>query len=206
VIEVRAVNDLPTSADDAYTVSKDMPLLIEAPGVLQNDSDLDGDQLASLKTGDVSHGTLALQPDGFFLYIPDEDFNGEDSFTYKASDATGESSEAIATVTVTPVDEPAPPNTRPTITGMTPDPGSRVRSHTPTIKATIHDDQTNLSKQNIRLWVSGKRVEDFSYDRASDRLSYECPKLDGGRHKVLILVRDGDGLSASRFWGFVVRR
>jgi hypothetical protein len=56
---------------------------------------------------------------------------------------------------------------------MTPEQGSLVRGRTPTIRSTIHDDQTNLSKQNIRLWVAGKRVENISYDRASDRLSYE---------------------------------
>ena len=206
IIQIRAVNDLPTAADDAYTVSEDTPLLIDAPGLLENDTDVDGDPLASVKTGNTSHGTLALQPDGFFLYLPDEDFNGEDSFTYEVSDPAGEKDEATVAITVSPVDEPVPPNTRPTITGMTPDPGSLVRSHTPTIRARVHDDQTNLSKENIRLWVDGKRVERFSYDRASDRLSYECPKLDGGRHKVLIVAKDGKGLSTGRFWGFVVRR
>jgi VCBS repeat-containing protein len=206
IIQIRAVNDKPAAADDAYTVSEDAPLVIEAPGILENDTDVDGDTLASVKIGNTSHGALALQPDGFFLYLPGEDFNGEDSFTYETKDPAGESDEATVTITVTPVDEPAPPNTRPTITGMTPEPGSSVRGRTPTIKATVHDDQTNLSKENIRMWVAGKRVERFSYDRASDRLSYECPRLDGGRHKVLILVRDGNGLSASRFWGFVVRR
>jgi VCBS repeat-containing protein len=206
LIEVRTVNDLPTSSDDAYTVSEDTPLVIEAPGILDNDADVDGDQLAPIKTGNVSHGTLALQPDGFFLYIPDEDFNGEDNFTYKTSDSTGESGEATVTITVTPVDEPAPLNTRPTITDTNPAPGSLVRGPVPTIKATIHDDETNLSKENIKLWVDGKRVEAFSYDRATDRLSYKKANLDNGRHRVLIVAKDGKGLSASRLWGFVIRR
>lgn len=142
--------------------------------------------LTSDKPGLFS-GQPTLSPDGTLPYTPAE--NGQ----------------ATVTMTVAPVDEPLPPITRPTITRMTPERGSMVRGHTPTIRATVHDDQTNFSKEDIQLWIDGKKVKAFSYDRASGRLSYECPKLDG-RHKVLILARNGDGLSASRFWGLVVRR
>ncbi len=32
------------------------------------------------------HGTLTLNADGSFSYTPDANFNGTDSFTYKAND------------------------------------------------------------------------------------------------------------------------
>lgn len=71
----------------------------------------------------------------------------------------------------------------------------------------MRDAQTNLSRKNIGLWVDGKRVRAFSYDRATDRLS-SVPKrrMNPGRHTVLIVVRDGKGLSESRFWSFSVRK
>ena len=55
--------------------------------------------------------------------------------------------------------------------------------------------------------MDGKRVEGFSYERTTHKLSYTTTRLDRGRHTVLIVARDGQGLSANRFWGFrVVKR
>lgn len=107
----------------------------------------------------------------------------------------------------TPAPRPEPANTAPGIKILSPEPGSKIRDRTPTIRATIHDAQTDLAKKNIRLWVDGKRVEGFTYDRTRNRLSYTAKKLSHGRHTVLIVACDGKGLSASKFWGFrVVRR
>ena len=55
-------------------------------GVLGNDTDADADKLtATLVTG-VLHGTLSLNADGSFAYVPTAGFSGTDSFTYKVSD------------------------------------------------------------------------------------------------------------------------
>jgi len=48
---------------------------------------------------DVSDGTLTLNADGSFDYIPNLDFTGSDSFTYFANDGTADSAVA-ATVTI----------------------------------------------------------------------------------------------------------
>ena len=59
-----------------------------APGVLANDTDVDGNPLtAALVTG-PAHGTLALNANGSFTYTPTANYNGADSFTYTASDGT----------------------------------------------------------------------------------------------------------------------
>jgi VCBS repeat-containing protein len=42
---------------------------------------------------------VALRSDGSFLYVPAGNFNGSDSFTYKARD--GQLDSALATVTIT---------------------------------------------------------------------------------------------------------
>jgi hypothetical protein len=49
-------------------------------------------------------------------------------------------------------------------------------------------------------------VDRFSYDPSTERLSYRTPRLEPGRHRVLILARDGEGLTATRLWNFRVRR
>jgi hypothetical protein len=104
-ITVTPVNDAPVAVDDEYTVAEKETLTIDAPGVLGNDSDVDGDALSAILVDTVSNGTLTPNANGSFTYIPDEYFNGMDSFTYKASDGELESELAVVTITVTPVND-----------------------------------------------------------------------------------------------------
>ena len=97
-ITVTSVNDAPVASDDAYFGNEDEALNVSAPGVLANDSDVDGDALTEILVSDVSHGTLTLNADGSFTYTPATDYNGTDSFTYKAND--GELDSNVATVSI----------------------------------------------------------------------------------------------------------
>jgi VCBS repeat-containing protein len=96
-ITVDAVNDAPVALDDGYAPTEDEPFTIGAPGVLVNDTDVEGDGLAAALVSDVSSGTLALAADGSFTYTPTADFTGVDSFTYRVSDSDPGS---VATVTL----------------------------------------------------------------------------------------------------------
>lgn len=89
----------PVAADDSYATAENAVLTIDAPGVLGNDSDPDGDPLAAVLVDSPSNGLLTLNPDGSFVYVPGRDFFGTDSFTYEADD--GQLSSNMATVTVT---------------------------------------------------------------------------------------------------------
>ncbi|HEU0010964.1 MAG TPA: Ig-like domain-containing protein, partial [Verrucomicrobiae bacterium] len=104
-ITVRPVNDPPVSADDAYATDEDTALIIAAPGVLANDSDLDGDTLTAAVVTGPSHGTLTLNGDGSFAYTPAANYHGPDSFTYRASDGSADAT-AAASITVRPVNDP----------------------------------------------------------------------------------------------------
>ena len=97
---VTAVNDAPVAVDDAYNVDENTTLTVDAPGVLGNDSDPDGDALTAVLVDDVSNGTLTLNADGSFTYTPDADFNGTDNFTYKANDGSLDSNVATVTISV----------------------------------------------------------------------------------------------------------
>ena len=99
-ITVTSVNDNPQANDDFYSVDEDGSLTVNvANGVLANDTDGDGDTLTATKVTNPAHGTLVFNADGSFTYVPDADFHGVDSFTYRASDITD--LEDIATVTIT---------------------------------------------------------------------------------------------------------
>jgi hypothetical protein len=61
---VNSVNDLPTAADDDYDTDEDTALVIDIPGVLGNDSDIDGDTLTAVISGGPAHGSVTLNADG----------------------------------------------------------------------------------------------------------------------------------------------
>ena len=106
-LNVTPVNDAPVAVTDTYRTNEDTALVIAAKdGVLANDSDVDtGDVLrAQLQTG-PAHGTLTLEPDGSFKYVPTANYNGPDSFTYWAVDAAGEKSLATVNITVKAVND-----------------------------------------------------------------------------------------------------
>jgi VCBS repeat-containing protein len=104
-ITVTAVNDAPTGGADSYTLAEDTSLVVEAPGVLLNDTDVEGDSLSAIPVGGPSHGTLTLNADGSFSYTPAANFNGTDTFTYRANDGAADSALVTVTLTVTPVND-----------------------------------------------------------------------------------------------------
>lgn len=89
-------NNPPIAAGDSYSTPEGTVLEVSTPGVLANDSDLDGDALYVSVDTEPVNGTLMLYPDGSFTYTPGVGFTGTDSYTYEACD-----SDACSTATVT---------------------------------------------------------------------------------------------------------
>lgn len=104
-ITVNPVNDAPVAVQDAFMTDEDVMLAVAAPGVLTNDSDVDGDTLRAILVSDVSNGTLSLSTNGAFTYVPGADFNGTDSFTYHAHDGALSSATAAVTITVNAIND-----------------------------------------------------------------------------------------------------
>ncbi|MCP4191799.1 MAG: tandem-95 repeat protein [Planctomycetaceae bacterium] len=83
-------NSPPLALDDDYEMLEDSFLFVGGDsGVLANDSDADGDALTTRVDRLPLHGTLGLNADGSFLYDPDADFFGVDTFAYRAVDFRG---------------------------------------------------------------------------------------------------------------------
>jgi CSLREA domain-containing protein len=87
-ITVVAVNDAPVALGETYTFTQGtaVSLVIAAPGVLENDQDVEGDALSAALLSGPAHGSLALHADGSFEYTPEPTYNGPDSFSYAADD------------------------------------------------------------------------------------------------------------------------
>ena len=99
-ITVQCANDAPVSLDDSYAGTQDTLLSVVAPGVLDNDSDVENDTLEAILDVDAQHGVLSLNADGSFSYTPDGGFCGSDSFSYHANDGSDDSATANVTLTI----------------------------------------------------------------------------------------------------------
>lgn len=104
-ISITALNDLPVSVSDSYSTNEDVTLNVVAPGVLTNDSDPDSVNITAVLVSNVSHGALTLNSNGSFSYTPVANYNGLDSFTYKATDGESDSNTTTVTITINPVND-----------------------------------------------------------------------------------------------------
>ena len=87
-VTVTPVNDAPVAVGDSFSTPVDSTLVVSAPGVLVNDSDVDGDAITAQLVAGATNGSVALAANGSFSYAPNAAFTGTDSFTYRASDGT----------------------------------------------------------------------------------------------------------------------
>lgn len=102
-VTVGAINDPPVGADGAISVTEDVAF----DGRLPVASDPDGDRLTYGLGRAPAHGTLSINPDGTYRFVPDRNFNGSDSFTYVVSDGTATSSYTITIAVAAVNDAPA---------------------------------------------------------------------------------------------------
>ncbi|MEK6807960.1 MAG: putative S-layer protein [Nanoarchaeota archaeon] len=98
---------VPVATNDAYNTNEDVQLVVVAAnGVLANDTDADaGAVLTAVKVTDPAHGAVMLNADSSFTYTPAANYNGADSFTYKANDSADDSNVATVTITITAVND-----------------------------------------------------------------------------------------------------
>ena len=60
LVSTTLLENPPVAVDDTYSTNQDTQLIVTAPGVLENDSDPDGDTLTAVWVGDPVHGNLTL--------------------------------------------------------------------------------------------------------------------------------------------------
>ncbi len=115
-VAITVVADVaPTAVANGYSVNEDALLTVAVgTGVLANDTDPESDPLTALLVSDVANGYLNFSADGSFTYLPGRDFNGTDSFSYKANDGLRDSNVVTVTISVNAVND-APLNSLPAV-------------------------------------------------------------------------------------------
>ena len=98
-ITVTAVNDAPTSDDQAVVTDEDTAANITLTG-----ADVDGDTISFSVLTQPTSGTLSGTAPNL-VYTPNADFNGADSFTFETSDGTLSSTVGTVSITVNPIND-----------------------------------------------------------------------------------------------------
>ncbi|MFH6964857.1 Ig-like domain-containing protein, partial [Flavobacterium plurextorum] len=104
-VKVKAVNDKPVADNDTYIVAEGETLTITSPGVLVNDTDVEGDTLTAVLVTGPTHGILTFNADGSFSYTHDGTETLADSFTYKVNDGTVDGNTVTVNITVKAVND-----------------------------------------------------------------------------------------------------
>ena len=100
-LTVNPVNDAPVASALTVNATEDQVF----NGTLPAATDVDGDTVTyALNTG-AANGTVTVNGNGSFIYVPNANFNGTDAFTYTVSDGNGGSSTYTVTVNVANVND-----------------------------------------------------------------------------------------------------
>ena len=146
--------------------------------------DAEGDILTFILTQNPQHGTLSGTAPNL-TYTPYADFNGSDSFTFKANDGTVDSNEATVAITVVSV------NDAPTVDAGT---DQVISGNFPT---TLECTGSDVDGTIIYKWLQG------SIEVASSQ-SYTTPALSAGTYTYTCIVTDNNGSTASDSVAIVV--
>ncbi len=93
----------PVAVTESFSTREDEALL--GTGLLDNDTDRNGDPLTAFVFSQPSNGTVVVNPNGTFTFTPNANFNGTDSFRYRAFDGLQFSDPVVVTVAVTSVND-----------------------------------------------------------------------------------------------------
>ncbi len=194
IVTIVAVNDPPVAVDDSYSTDEDTALDVPAPGVLANDTDEDGGStMEAVLVSGPSHGTLAFNADGSFVYTPAANYNGADSFTYRVRDGAAESLVATVTLTVVAV------NDAPSISNI-PNQAIDVNTSTGPVAFVIGDDDLSGvilvgTSSNTALVPDANIVFGGS---GPNRTATVTPAANQtGTTTITVTVVDGGGLTVS---------
>ena len=109
-IDVVAVNDTPTTADDAKSTDEDTALQFAAYELTSNDAAGPANEstqtlvVSSVAATATTHGTVALSA-GMITYTPAPNYNGAASFTYEVCDNGGACANGTVNVAVNAVND-----------------------------------------------------------------------------------------------------
>jgi len=190
LITVKAVNDRPTAKDDSATTLEDKK--VSSIDVLTNDSDVENNPLKVTSVTQGKNGSVSINDDNTLNYIPNENFYGDDAFTYTISDGKGGSDAAAVRVKVEAVND-APKFTSAPVTKAT-----VGKEYNYDVKATDPDILDTLVYSLI-IEPMGMTI-----DAATGLIKWTPTSTQTGANEVAVRVADGSSTPASSTQPFTI--
>ena len=98
-IIINPVNDAPTAEDLSISLDED-----DSKEIVLKGQDVEGDNITYIIVKEPSDGTITLD-ESVATYSPNENYNGEDDFTYKVNDGLEDSEVATVSIIINPVND-----------------------------------------------------------------------------------------------------
>ncbi len=190
-VTVNAVNDPPVATTDSTTTTEGTAVTIN---VLANDTDIDGNLLASsvTVTGAPAHGTTSVNTTtGAVTYTPSVGYVGADTFTYRVCDASG----ACATATVSITINAAAANTAPSASSDTAT-TTEDKSVTINVLSNDADAENNLSPSTVTVTATAAKGR-TSVNTSTGAITYTPDRNFNGTDRFTYRVCDTGGLCTS---------
>ncbi len=184
-IVINPVNDAPVAFDVSTTGLEDSAGI---NGLFQA-TDVEGDSLTYNIVDNPAHGSITVNSNGTFTYIPNENFNGTDTFAYQVSDGEAVSNVATATINVQPVND-VPVITSPNAVSVA------ENTTSPVLQVTATDVDNDAITYSI---AGGADSNQFTIDPNTGWLNFvnspnfEQPQDSNSDNQYEVTVRASDG-------------
>jgi hypothetical protein len=188
----------PTVTNASYFTGENQSLLVPAPGILGSAIDPNGLALSALLVNTTLYGSLVLNANGGFNYVPEPNFSGTDSFTFRATNGVLSSNLGTVTITVTAV-APTTVNLNPASDTGISQTDRITRDTTPNFYGTTGPGLTVvLYAQSVSNFAAPVTVGQTTSDAAGNYSVTSSPLADGEYVFSVAAFRTG-GLSTGTF-------
>ena len=176
VTEPVITNSAPEAKNDSKTTSFDTPVTI---GVLNNDTDADGDNLTITSVTNPANGSAVISSNNI-VYTPSTGFSGTDTFNYTIADGNGGTDTAKVTITIQDQVIPNPVAAN--------DSASTTENQSISIDA-LANDSANSTLESVSNPANGNAVI------ANNKITYTPTNGFSGTDTFTYTVSNGDGAS-----------
>lgn len=177
IIVVSKTNKPPTAEPVSITTEEDTPVSITLAGI-----DSDDDPLTYSIITEPTHGNL-IGKVPTLSYLPERNFNGQDSFTFKVNDGKVDGAAATVTITVKPGNDPPTAN----------DDSVSAQEDTPIVMIDVLKNDVDLDKDRLVVVKASQGRNGDVTINTDNTLAYAPKSNFSGNDTFTYTVSDGKG-------------
>src|SRR5262249_47578790 len=150
--------------------------------------DVDSPTLTFSVVSGPAHGVVSITDahTGAYTYVPAADYNGADSFTFKASDGALDSNTAVVSLTVTPVNDPPVARS-----------DNAVTAQNPPVAVNVLANDTDVDGDSLTVTAVSQGAHGTVTNNGNGTLSYAPATNFTGTDTFTYTVSDGQGGSTT---------